>query len=134
MAVAIPDKFHDLLTAKPAVAVLATIMPDNSPQATPVWFDYQDGRLRINTAAGRRKQRNLDDNPRVAVVIPDPENPYRYIQLRGRVAGKITGPAADQHIDRLARKYLNLDQYPYRRQGETRIIYEIEIGSCQTMG
>jgi len=134
MAKTIPATFRDLLSEKAAIAVLATVMPDGSPQATPLWFDYDNDRLRINTATGRRKQRNLDQNPKVALVILDPANPYRYLQIRGRVVRKVTGAAAEEHIDRLAKKYLNQERYPFRQPGESRILYEVEVGSCQSMG
>lgn len=134
MAATIPEKFVELVTEKVAFAVLGTVMPDGSPQTTPIWFDYRDGRIRINTAQGRRKERNLNADPRVALAIMDPSNPYRYLQVRGRVVKRVVGEEAEVHIDALAKKYLNQERYPLRRSGETRITYEIAIDSCQTMG
>lgn len=133
MAAKIPDKYLDLLTDKVAFAELATVMPDGSPQVTPVWFEFKDSIIRINTAKGRRKVRNLDTNPRVAMAIVDPANPYRYIQIRGHVTGS-TQEGADAHIDSLAKRYLNQDKYPFRAPGEVRVIYEIAIDSCQGNG
>lgn len=119
------DTFRDLLTQKKPVAALATVMPDGSPQVTPVWFDYDGERLRINTAKGRVKARNMKEGSRVALMIVDPDNPYRYVQVRGRVA-VVTESGADEHIDSLARKYLGQERYPFRQPGEVRIRCEIE--------
>ena len=82
---AIPAEYLDLLQQKKAFANLATIMPDGTPQVTPVWFDYTDGKIRINSAKGRVKTRNMQEGAPVALSILDPDNPYRYIQIRGRV-------------------------------------------------
>jgi PPOX class probable F420-dependent enzyme len=129
---AIPDKFLDLVTKKKAFANLATLMPDGSPQVTPVWVDYAGGMIKVNTAKGRTKARNMQPGARVAVSIQDPDNPYRYLQVRGLVK-HMTEQGADAHIDALAKKYLGQDKYPYRRPGEVRQIYEIEPLHTQTM-
>src|SRR6202049_289529 len=100
----IPDKFHDLLTEKKAFASLATVMPDGSPQVTPVWFDYTGDVIRVNTAKGRVKARNMKEGAPVALSIMDPDNAYRYIQVRGRVR-RVVEQGADHHIDALAKKY-----------------------------
>jgi PPOX class probable F420-dependent enzyme len=126
------DQFRDLLTQKKPLAALATIMPDGTPQVTPVWFDYDGKRLRVNTAKGRVKARNMQEGSSVALAIVDPDNPYRYVQVRGRVA-VATENGADEHIDSLARKYLGQDRYPFRQPGEVRIRYEIEPLSVQGM-
>jgi len=123
--IAIPEKFLDLFTTKVAFAHLATISTDGGPQVTPVWFDLHDGHLRVNTARGRAKDRNMGRDARVALSILDPENPYRHIAIRGRVT-EVTEVGADAHIDALAKKYLNQDKYPFRREGEVRVIYVIE--------
>jgi PPOX class probable F420-dependent enzyme len=128
----IPETHLDLFGTKKAFASLATVMPDGSPQVTPVWFDYDGGKIRVNTARGRVKDRNMSLNARVALSIVDPENPYRHIQVRGKVAG-ITEEGADAHIDSLAKKYMGVDSYPYRRPGEVRVIYTIEPSSVSTM-
>jgi len=133
MAARIPDQYKDLLTEKVAFANLATLMPDGSPQVTPVWFEFKDGMIRINTAQGRRKVRNLDANPKLAMAILDPTNPYRYLQIRGHVI-RSTQDGADAHIDALAKRYLNQDKYPLRTPGEVRVIYEIAIDSCHGNG
>ena len=129
----IPAEFRDLLTEKKAFAHLATIMPDGSPQVTPVWFDYTNGAIRVNTAKGRVKARNMAEGAPVALSILDPDNAYRYIQIRGRVR-RATEQGADAHIDSLAKKYLGKDKYPLARPGEVRVMYEIEPRAVQTMG
>jgi hypothetical protein len=129
----IPDKYLDLLEQKKAFAHLATIMPDGSPQVTPVWFDYTGGMIRVNTAKGRVKARNLREGAPVALSILDPDNPYRYIQIRGRVK-RVVEQGADQHIDSLAKKYLGKDKYPWGQPGEVRVMYEIEPLHANAMG
>jgi len=131
--VAIPSGCLDLLEQKKAFAHLATLMPDGSPQVTPVWFDYKDGRIRVNSAKGRTKSRNMKEGSRVALAIMDPDNPYRYIQVRGQVS-RVTEEGASAHIDSLAKKYLGQEKYPYARPGEIRIIFEIEPTSAHAMG
>jgi PPOX class probable F420-dependent enzyme len=130
---AIPEKYLDLLEHKKAFASLATTMPDGSPQVTPVWFDYKDGLIRINTAKGRVKARNMKKGVPVALSVMDPDNPYRYLQVRGHV-GRVIEEGADKHIDSLAKKYLGKDQYPWGRPGEVRVTYEIEPTSSSGMG
>ena len=129
----IPDAFLDLLQQKKAFAHLATIMPDGSPQVTPVWFDYEGGVIRVNTAKGRVKARNLKEGAPVALSIMDPDNAYRYIQVRGRVR-RVIEAGADQHIDSLAKKYLGKDKYPFAQPGEVRVLYEIEPRAANAMG
>ena len=128
----IPENFLDLLTAKKAFANLTTVMKDGSPQVTPVWFDYTGGKIRVNTARGRVKARTLRPGARVALAIADPDDPYRYLQIRGRVLN-VTEEGADAHIDSLAKKYLGQDQYPFRQPGEVRIKCEIEPISAHGM-
>ena len=99
---AIPEKYLDLLQQKKTFANLATVMPDGSPQVTPVWFDYRDGRIRVNTAKGRVKARNMHLGSHVALSVTDPDNPYRYVQVRG-VVSSVHDEGADAHIDFLAK-------------------------------
>ena len=127
-----PDSHKDLLQKK-AFANLATVNPDGSPQVTPVWFDVDGEDIRINTARGRVKDRNLRRNAAVALAVMDPDNPYRYVQVRGRVS-EVTESGADAHIDSLANKYMGVDKYPYRRPGEVRVIFKIRPERVQTMG
>ena len=129
----IPAGYLDLLTEKKPIANLATLQPDGSPQVTPVWFDYTKGVVRVNTAKGRVKARNMKEGAPVALSIMDPDNPYRYIQVRGKVR-RITENGANAHIDSLAKKYIGQDKYPWSRPGETRVTYEIEPTAVQTMG
>ena len=132
MPAIIPQQFRDLLTKK-AFASLATVMADGSPQVTPVWFDFDGTHLRVNSAKGRVKDRNMRRNGRVALSIMDPENPYRHLAIRGRVE-EITEAGADAHIDSLSKKYLGQDRYPNRRPSEVRIIYRIRLERVSTMG
>jgi PPOX class probable F420-dependent enzyme len=130
---AMPDGFKDLLTAKKAFANLATINADGTPQVTPVWFDWDGRHVRINSAKGRVKDKNLRRTPSVALSIQDPDNPYRYVQIKGRVTS-VTETGADAHIDALAKKYLGQDRYPYRKADEVRVTYVIAPDRVQTMG
>ena len=130
----IPAIFLDLLgDEKKAFAHLATIMPDGSPQNTPVWFDYRDGKIRINSARGRVKTRNMRPGAKVALSIMDPDDPDRYVQLRGSVTRVSQDAAAAAHIDSLAFKYLGLDKNPYAKAGDVRMMFEITVTSVQGM-
>jgi PPOX class probable F420-dependent enzyme len=132
MATAIPQAFHDLFQKK-AFGHLATLMPDGSPQVNPVWVDYDGTHVVFNTAKGRWKDRNLRRDARVAMEIQDPDNAYRYLQVRGRIAD-VTETGADEHIDKLAKKYMGVEKYPLRQPGEVRVIYKIEPERVSTMG
>jgi PPOX class probable F420-dependent enzyme len=130
---AIPEKYRDLFS-KRAFASLATLMPDGSPQVTPVWCDLEgDDIVVINSAKGRQKDRNLRRDPRVALAIVDPENPYRYLEIRGKVV-EITEQGAAVHIDKMAKKYLGADKYPYSQPGEVRVMYKIKPEHTTMMG
>jgi PPOX class probable F420-dependent enzyme len=120
----LPDSHLDLFKKK-AFAHLATLMPDGQPQVTPVWVDYDGQYVVINTAEGRQKDKNLQRDGRVALSIADPDNPYRYLEIRGQVAVR-TLDGADQHIDAMAKKYLGKDKYPFRQPGEVRVIYKFK--------
>ena len=132
MAATIPDTYKDLFQKK-AFAHLATVMPDGSPQVTPVWFDVEDGLIRVNSARGRVKDRNMRRTPKVALSIIDPDNPYRYLGILGRVVD-MTEQGADAHIDALAKKYIGQDRYPWRQPGEVRVTYKIEPERVSSMG
>ncbi len=129
---AIPETFKDLFRKK-AFAHVATLMPDGSPQVTPGWCDFDGTFIRINSAKGRVKDKNLRRDPRVALALQDPDTPYRYLQVRGRVV-EISEQGADDHIDSLAKKYLGKDTYPNRRPGEVRVTYTIKPERAFTMG
>lgn len=124
MAASIPATHTDLFQ-KRAFAHLATLNADGTPQVTPVWVDWDGTHVWVNTARGRLKDRNVRRNPRVALSIADPDNPYRYLGIQGRVA-KITEEGADAHIDKMAKKYLDKDTYPFRAPGEVRVLIAIE--------
>ncbi|MCA9793486.1 MAG: PPOX class F420-dependent oxidoreductase [Candidatus Eremiobacteraeota bacterium] len=128
----IPDKYKDILE-KPVLAHLCTLLPDGSPQSTPVWFHYRDGLIEVNSAKDRRKDKNMRARPQVALSMLDPENSYRYLEVRGEVID-ISEEGADAHIDMLAKKYLGLDSYPYRSPSETRVIYKIKPTASSAMG
>ncbi|KPK16501.1 MAG: hypothetical protein AMJ62_05370 [Myxococcales bacterium SG8_38] len=128
----IPKSFADILK-KPSFAHLSTLMPDGSPQSSPVWIDSDGPQLVINSAEGRVKDQNVRRDPRVAVSVADPDNPYRCLMIRGRVS-KITNEGADEHINRMAKKYLGADEYPFRQPGEVRVLYYIEPESVAAWG
>jgi PPOX class probable F420-dependent enzyme len=132
MSQVIPEKYRDLFS-KRAFASLATLMPDGKPQVTPVWVDVEGDTILVNSAKGRQKDKNLRRDPRVSLAIIDPENPYRYLELRGRVV-EITEQGADAHIDKMAKKYLGADKYPYRQPSEVRVIYKIQPEHTTMMG
>jgi PPOX class probable F420-dependent enzyme len=131
MAKDIPQAYLDLFK-KPAFASLATLNPDGSPQVTPVWADFDGTHVLVNTARGRVKHRNLEREPRVAISIFDPDNPYRYVGIQGRVT-EMTENCADAHIDKMAKKYLNKDTYPFRQPGEVRVLVKIRPEKVHTM-
>jgi len=132
MASKIPDKYLDLFQKK-AFANLATLMPDGSPQVTPVWVDFDGTHVLVNSARGRQKDKNIKKNGNVALAIIDPDNPYRYLQIMGTV-DDITEEGADAHIDKMAKKYMGKDSYPFRNPQETRVVYKILPQKTQTMG
>jgi PPOX class probable F420-dependent enzyme len=118
---------------KPVFVHLTTLMPDGSPQASPVWVDVDGDSIVINSAQGRVKDKNMRRDPRVALSVTDPDNPYKALMLRGRVV-EITTDGADAHIDSLAKKYLGKDSYPFRQPNEVRVKYRIEPELVKAMG
>ena len=129
----IPATHADLVTTKSAFAHVATLNQDGSPQVTPVWVDYDGTHVLINTAKGRVKAKNLAREPRVALSIADPDNAYRYIGIQGRVV-EMTENGGDAHIDKMAKKYLGKDTYPFRAPGEVRLIVKIAPDKVHTNG
>ena len=109
---------------KPNHAVVSTLNKDGSVHSTVVWVDVQDGRLAVNSAVGRVWPDNLERDPRITVMVYDEDNPYDYVEVRGTVSGTTEG--ADAHIDRLAKRYLDADSYPFRQAGEQRITYVVD--------
>ena len=126
------EKYSDLFKKK-AFANLSTLMQDGSPQVTPVWCDYDGKHVRVNSALGRVKDKNIRRDPRVALAIVDPENPYRYMEIRGKVV-EVTEKGADDHINSLSEKYLGNPVYPFRQPGEVRVVYKIEPEKISSMG
>ena len=107
-------------------AFVATSMKDGSPQITPTWVDLEDNLILVNTALGRLKQKNLKRDPRIAVAVADNNNPYEMVTVRGEVVEQVTGEAAETHIDKLAKKYIDKDKYPGRAPGEKRVLLKIK--------
>ncbi|GAB1420984.1 PPOX class F420-dependent oxidoreductase [Anaerolineales bacterium] len=128
MSIQIPDSHIELLTG-PVVVGLVTIMEDGQPQASPVWVDYEDGYIYINTARGRVKDRNMSARPKVTVLAIDPTNPYRYLEVRGEVVGADESRGLE-HINKMSKKYTgNADYYsrnPSAKGQETRVVYKIK--------
>lgn len=131
-SVEIPESAKDLVSFQTrAFAVLSTLMPDGSPHATPMWFDVQDGDFQVNTTSGNVKDHNMRQRGPVALTIIDPDNPYRYLQVRGEVVAR-TEEDAKAHLDHLALKYHGVEQYPRSTEGQTRVIYTIRAKSFFT--
>lgn len=124
MSATIPESHRDLLSDDVrSFAILATTMDDGSPQATPVWFDTEGELIRVNTARDRVKDRNMRARPQVALAILDPEDPYRYLQIRGEVV-EDTEEGAVEHINRLSDKYRDEPVYDVA-EGDVRVIFRI---------
>ncbi|HEY7831373.1 MAG TPA: PPOX class F420-dependent oxidoreductase [Solirubrobacteraceae bacterium] len=132
MSTTIEGRGAELLRAK-NFANVATLRSDGSVHAVPVWVDLQDGRPVLNTAEGRTWPRNLERDPRVTITVQNLENPYEYLMVRGRVAER-THEGADEHIDSLAKKYLDKDSYPARQPGEQRLIIRIDPEQVHVYG
>ena len=119
-----PTDFLDLLTDETkALLYLATTMPDGSPQVSPVWFSVEDEYVLVNTNEGRRKDKNMKARPKVAMVIQDPNDPYRYLGMQGKVVSYTT-EGADKHINMLSLRYYG-KPWTYR-EGQKRIIFKIQ--------
>jgi PPOX class probable F420-dependent enzyme len=125
MAVDLPDKIRKAIEG-PQFWALATTNPDGSPQVSTVWVKPKDGNILVNSALGRKKPRNLEREPRVALSWVDPENGYHTASIQGRVVETYTGDEAEADIDSLAQKYLGQSPYPWRKEGEQRVSFVIE--------
>ncbi len=119
----IPAEFRDLLE-KRGFAHLATQRGDGSAHVSPVWVDWDGTHVRFDSARGRAKVKQIARDPRVTLEISDPDDPYRYLEVRGRVV-ETTEQGADAHIDALAKKYLGKDRYPFRQPGEMRVLFKV---------
>jgi len=107
------------------LAFVATLMKDGWPQITPTWVDIEDGKILVNTAEGRLKQKNISRDGRIAISVADQNNPYHMVTVRGRVVEQ-TNEGADEHVDKLAKKYLGVEKYPLRSPNEKRVIIKIK--------
>jgi len=105
---------------------IASLMKDGSPQVTPTWVDIDNDTILVNTAVGRLKHKNISRDGRVALAIADQDNPYNMVTIRGKVVDQIIGQEAEEHIDKLAKKYLGKDKYPFRAPGERRVLLKIK--------
>ena len=132
MSTKIEGRAEELLRAK-NFAHVASVRADGSVQVAPTWVDVQDGRPVLNSAEGRAWVRNLERDPRITLEVQNMENPYEYVEIRGRVVER-THEGADEHIDQLAKKYLGVDQYPMRQPGEQRVIIRVEPEHVRVMG
>jgi PPOX class probable F420-dependent enzyme len=124
VSVQLSERARELISAK-NLGSIATIMPNGSPHVVPVWIDLDGNDVLVNTAEGRQKLKNIRRDPRVAMDVVNLENPYEMIALRGHVV-EVTHEGADAHIDKLAKKYLGRDTYPFRQPDEQRVIIRIE--------
>ncbi|MHA2298944.1 MAG: PPOX class F420-dependent oxidoreductase [Candidatus Hodarchaeales archaeon] len=120
----IPKGFLDLFE-KISFGILSTIMPDGSPHTSVVWVDHDDDYILFNSITDRQKYKNIKINPLVSLVIIDPDNSYRYIEIRGKIVA-FTTDGAERFVDNLAVKYLGVDRYPHHRPGVTRVIYKLK--------
>jgi PPOX class probable F420-dependent enzyme len=120
------------LLREPFLAIVATRMPDGSEQLTPTWVDTDGTNVLFNTAKGRVKHRNILADPRVSIAVYDPSNFYRWVSVRG--VAELVDEGADEHIDRLAKKYLGVDKYPMRQEGEVRVIVRVVPQHVLRMG
>lgn len=132
MSVKIEGRAEQLLTAKNFCNV-STLRSDGTIHGVPVWVDVQDGVPVVNSAEGRAWVRNLERDPRVTLTVQNLENPYEYVEIRGRVAER-THDGADAHIDALAKKYLGQDSYPYRQPGEQRVLIRVDAEHATVHG
>jgi PPOX class probable F420-dependent enzyme len=127
------EKQRQFIADNPYVGVATTLRPDGSPHSTVVWVDVEDdGGISFNTAAGRAKPRHLEKDPRVSLIVVDPQNAYKWVALSGRA--DMTTEGADPQIDRLAKKYLGKDEYPWRNPEETRLKVKIQPEKVDASG
>ena len=132
MSMRIEGRAEELLKGRNFCQV-ATLRSDGSVHGVPVWVDVEQGRPVLNTAEGRGWLRNVERDPRVTLTVQNMENPYEYLEIRGRVAER-THDGADAHIDSLAKKYLDKDEYPFRQPGEQRVIVRVEPEHAKVWG
>ena len=126
------DALRSFIADNPYVATVTTLREDGSPHNTIVWIDAEDGSVTFNTAVGRAKERHLRRDPRVAVTIVDPQNTYKWVSISGQA--ELTTDGADEQIDKLAKKYLGEDKYPWRSHTEQRISVKIRPEQVDATG
>jgi PPOX class probable F420-dependent enzyme len=126
------DKQRRFIAENPFVATATTLRRDGSPHNTIVWIDVEDGIVTFNTAAGRAKERHLRNDPRAAVTVVDPENTYQWVSVSG--PAEMTTEGADEQIDKLAKKYLGQDEYPWRSPDQQRVSVKIHPEKVDSSG
>ncbi|MDQ3451489.1 MAG: PPOX class F420-dependent oxidoreductase [Actinomycetota bacterium] len=131
MSEPIPADAYPLLDDR-NFAHIVTLMPDGMPQTTPVWIDRDGDVVVFNTAKGRAKHRNLVRDPRIAISVCAADNPYSYLQVRGRA--ELVDEGADDHIDKMARKYIGKERYPFSQPGEERVIVRVTADAVDFHG
>jgi PPOX class probable F420-dependent enzyme len=129
---ALADEQRKFLQENPFVGIVTTLRADGSPHSTIVWVDVEDGTVGFNTARGRAKERHLSQDPRVSMLVVDPNNPYKWVAVTGRA--QLTEEGADRQIDKLAKKYLGKDEYPWRSPDETRVSVKIAPEKVEATG
>jgi PPOX class probable F420-dependent enzyme len=128
----ITDKQKQFLAENPFVGVVTDLRKDGSPHSTVVWVDVEDGKVAFNTARGRTKPLNLERDPRASLLVVDPNDPYRWVAVSGTT--ELTEEGADAQIDKLAKKYIGQDEYPWRQPDETRVKVLIEPEKVDASG
>jgi PPOX class probable F420-dependent enzyme len=126
------EKERKFLDENPFIGVVTDLREDGSPHSTVVWVDVENGAVSFNTASGRAKPRHLEKDPRVTLLVTDPENPYKWVSVEGRA--ELTERGADEQIDKLAKKYLGRDEYPWRNPDERRLKVLIEPEKVESRG
>ena len=126
------EQERSFIDQNPFVGVVTTLRDDGSPHSTIVWMDVDGGKVSFNTARGRAKDRHLQQDPRVTVLVADPGNAYKWVAVTGRA--ELTEDGADAQIDKLAKKYIGKDEYPWRSPTETRVKVLIEPEKVDATG
>ena len=129
---ALKDKEREFLDDNPFVGIVTTLRNDGSPHSTVVWVDVEDGKVSFNTARGRAKPEHLEHDPRASLIVVDPNDSYKWVAVSGHA--EMTEEGADAQIDKLAKKYIGADEYPYRKPTETRVKVLIEPEKVDTSG
>jgi PPOX class probable F420-dependent enzyme len=129
---ALKEQERRFLAENPFVGVVTDLREDGSPHSTIVWVDVDDGKVSFNTARGRAKPKHLEHDPRVSMLVTDPNDPYKWVAVSG--LAELTEEGADEQIDKLAKKYLGQDEYPWRKPEETRLKVRIEAQRVETRG